>query len=226
MPAPDMRQYLRDNVGRTVITVAQGRPNKIVEVTNSRVLVQTETGRNYASIAKLQDLADRVFDGAVVEVPQRERSAFNVAVLATLPGVAHAITPRRVWLEGFAAVDAEFDELFPDGGVASATEGRERYRAHRLRERSAALARAKMAEVLKQTGLLACAACDFDFAERYGNLGEGFIECHHRTPLSDVGERETTLEDLSVVCANCHRMLHRSLDTLAVEDLRARLSQA
>lgn len=224
MPAPDMREYLLQLVGHTIHTVAREKPNTIIDVTPSTVLVETEKGhRNSASIAKLQTLADRVFDGEIVEVPLRERSAFNLAVMATLPGVAHALRPRRVWLEEFGGLDAEYAELVPQQDPASATEGRLRYRAHRVRERSAALVNAKKAEVLERTGRLACEVCDVDFAERYGDLGEGYIECHHRAPLSEVGERESTLEDLSVVCANCHRMLHRAVCTLTVEDLRGRL---
>ncbi len=225
MPAPDMREYLQERVGRTVFTVAENKPNTIVALTRKRVLVETGPGdQNYASIPDLQVLAERVFAGEIMEVPRHERSAFNVAVLVTLPGVAYALNPRRVWLEGFAALDAEFAELFPEEDSASATEGRWRYRTHRLRERSAALVRTKKADVLERTGRLACEACDLDYAERYGELGEGFIECHHRAPLSDSGERESTLDDLAVVCASCHRMLHRSLCTLTVEELGERLT--
>jgi hypothetical protein len=226
MPAPDMHEYLRQLVGQTVMTVARKKPNTIVDVTARRVLVETQTGhRNFASIPRLQALADGVFAGEIVEVPRHERSAFNIAVLATLPGVAYAVKPRRVWLEGFAALDAEFVELFPDDVPQHATEGRVMYRTHRLRERSAALCHAKKADVLMRTGRLACEACDLDYGERYGDLGSGFIEVHHRAPLSDEGERETTLDDLAVVCASCHRMLHRSLGALTVEELRRRLTR-
>ena len=31
---------------------------------------------------------------------------------------------------------------------------------------------------------------------------------------------KTTIDDLAMVCSNCHRMLHRSIDTLSVESLR------
>ena len=41
-------------------------------------------------------------------------------------------------------------------------------------------------------------------------LGDGFVECHHRTPLAALpGVTTTRLTDLAIVCANCHRMLHR-----------------
>jgi hypothetical protein len=223
MPAPDMRLYLQSLVGQTVFTVAQLKPNTIVEVGERQVLVRTETDTNPVSIAKLQEIADRVFAGEIVQVETRGRSAFYVAVLVTLPGVAYALNPRRVWLEGFGAIDSEFDDL-DLGEAASAVEGRLLYRAHRLRERSTTLARSKKADAVKRLGRLACECCDMDYAQQYGELGEGYIECHHRAPLADGGVRETTLADLALVCASCHRMLHRSLCSLRVDELRARIA--
>ena len=53
------------------------------------------------------------------------------------------------------------------------------------------------------------------------DLGEGFIECHHVTPVSELraGTR-TRLSDLAVVCSNCHRMLHRRRPWLTAAELR------
>ncbi|MFD7789740.1 HNH endonuclease [Streptomyces sp. NPDC059759] len=57
---------------------------------------------------------------------------------------------------------------------------------------------------------LQCEVCDFDFARVYGRLGVDYIEVHHVTPLHVAGTRETRLSDLACLCANCHRMCHRS----------------
>jgi 5-methylcytosine-specific restriction protein A len=74
--------------------------------------------------------------------------------------------------------------------------------------------------------LLLCEVCGFDFAAVYGKLGEGFAECHHRLPLAEYdAEAPTLLEDLAIVCANCHRMLHRSRPMMKVEDLRSLILQ-
>ena len=55
-----------------------------------------------------------------------------------------------------------------------------------------------------------CQACGFDFAKTYGELGKGFIEVHHVVPLSERGIAKTNpATDLTVLCANCHRMVHR-----------------
>ncbi|WP_345844985.1 HNH endonuclease [Shewanella algae] len=66
-----------------------------------------------------------------------------------------------------------------------------------------------------------CQACGFDFEKTYGILGINFIECHHKTPLSESDtEVKTKLEDVCVLCSNCHRMVHRTTPALEVETLR------
>jgi hypothetical protein len=221
MTAPDMRQLVRGLEGETLHTVARGRPNTIVRVTDDQALVETEDGhQNWASLEELQDYANRIFAGEEVVLPLRGRSAFHAAVLAALPELDYALDPRRFWLrEPPETFDREYDELFPDEDPTIAREGRVRYRQHRLRERSAALRRLKITAALRETGHLVCEACGFDFGAQYGPLGEGFIECHHRVQLADGDERETKLADLALLCANCHRMIHRAGADMSVEGL-------
>jgi 5-methylcytosine-specific restriction protein A len=108
-------------------------------------------------------------------------------------------------------------------GETTAVEGSVVFREHRARERDPRLVRKKKAVVLKATGRLACEACDLDFSERYGPLGDGFIECHHTVPLGPGSERVTRLSELAVLCSNCHRMVHRAPRLLTVAELRALL---
>lgn len=70
-----------------------------------------------------------------------------------------------------------------------------------------------------------CAVCGFDFAARYGDLGDGFIHVHHIRDLSLLGEdyKLEPIKDLRPVCPNCHAMLHRERPAMSVEDLRAHL---
>ncbi|MDM5358816.1 HNH endonuclease [Peribacillus sp. ACCC06369] len=63
--------------------------------------------------------------------------------------------------------------------------------------------------------------CRFDFKEHYGDIGEGYIEGHHTKPISEMGEDEQTkIEDIVLVCANCHRMLHRRRPWLSINELK------
>lgn len=100
-------------------------------------------------------------------------------------------------------------------------EGRPILRLHLSRERDPSLAKKKKQSVIDKTGKLACEICSVDFKKLYGELGDGFTECHHKNPLSLRQEnQETKLEDLAIVCANCHRMLHRRRPWLTIEGLK------
>ena len=63
-----------------------------------------------------------------------------------------------------------------------------------------------------------CAICNFNFEEKYGFHGKGFIEMHHLIPVSE-GKIILKINDLLPVCSNCHRMLHKGNITFAVEDI-------
>lgn len=71
-----------------------------------------------------------------------------------------------------------------------------------------------------------CQICSFNFAHVYGDRGEGYIEVHHSNPLSERSEKEwttllkTQIKDVSVLCANCHRMIHRSRPAWSLDQLR------
>lgn len=109
------------------------------------------------------------------------------------------------------------DEEFPEGKIIT--------RLHRLRERSSTLTKRKKLLVLKQDGTLTCEACDFNFAKVYGNSGIGYIECHHNMPLSTLSKSKSVrLSELSLVCSNCHRMIHRVRPWLSVQQLRMLLA--
>ncbi|WP_276208284.1 HNH endonuclease [Gracilibacillus sp. YIM 98692] len=70
-------------------------------------------------------------------------------------------------------------------------------------------------------GRLICEVCEFDFMERYGEIGDGYIEGHHTKPISEMSENEQTkVEDIALVCANCHRMLHRKRPWLSITELK------
>jgi len=110
-----------------------------------------------------------------------------------------------------------------ESDAISAIEGRKKFVTHLQRERKPWLVEAKKTKVLNETGRLACEACGFDFRKVYG---EDFAEAHHRAPLSAVEtDTETTLDDLAVLCANCHRMIHRTKPMESIEQFRKRLAR-
>ena len=95
-----------------------------------------------------------------------------------------------------------------DEDTPAATEGRRRWRTHLRRERDSGIIRQKKQAYRSATGGLKCEACKFDFDSVFG-LSE-FCEVHHLLPLAEEDdERTTRLEDLAVLCSNCHRAIHR-----------------
>ncbi|PPE65118.1 MrcB family domain-containing protein [Caldimonas caldifontis] len=113
----------------------------------------------------------------------------------------------------FERADAEEDE---------GTLGDEDLR--RLREHKRVERNRKLALRAKQAHGYVCKACGFDFEARYGVIGKSFIEAHHLTPLSEFKGQRLTLDpkrDFTVLCSNCHRMIHRTSFVHSVEEFRA-----
>lgn len=112
-----------------------------------------------------------------------------------------------------------------DDELEEAPEGRVLTRLHRSRERNRELVATRKARAERVTGRLCCEVCGFDFLERYGERGRGFIEAHHTRPVHTLQPGETTrLTDLALVCANCHRMIHARRPWLSLADLHALLT--
>jgi len=86
-------------------------------------------------------------------------------------------------------------------------EGKLLFRNHRIRERDSSISHKKKMIALAE-GKYKCEVCDFSYQDFYG---QDYIECHHKIPIS-MGERITKLDDLALVCSNCHRMLHRKIN--------------
>jgi predicted HNH restriction endonuclease len=108
----------------------------------------------------------------------------------------------------------------------SASEGRPKLICHLRRERNPQLAAHKKAEVLRRTGKLQCEVCDFDFEKVFGKIGKGFCEIHHKKPLSErTKNQKTKATDLSVLCSNCHRIIHRTEPIWSISKLRSHLQK-
>jgi len=115
-----------------------------------------------------------------------------------------------------------------DPNEQSFKEGKERFRLHRDKERNPNLIRqAKENWMTASKGNLSCDVCNFSFSKTYGKIGVGFIEAHHKIPISSFNS-DTVVEisDLAPVCSNCHSMLHRHHNPwLSVEQLKEMIIQ-
>jgi 5-methylcytosine-specific restriction protein A len=92
---------------------------------------------------------------------------------------------------------------------------------HQRRERARHLVEKRKALALSKHGKLECEVCGFNFATVYGDRGTGFIECHHTKPVETLGDgTRTRLQDLALVCSNCHRMIHAKRLWLTIAELK------
>lgn len=140
-----------------------------------------------------------------------------------LERLSHAAKLIRHGISSISKETLYFDE--PE--IAEAAEGRVITRIHRGRERSKKLVNSKKSSFLKKHGRLFCEACEFDFASTYGERGQGFIECHHTIPVNTLEEgAKTKLNDLVLLCSNCHRMVHAKAPWLTVEELKLLLAES
>ncbi|TGE09953.1 HNH endonuclease [Hymenobacter fodinae] len=132
---------------------------------------------------------------------------------------------RAVTLEP-EATHVEVPLIAEEDEALAFPEGKEKFRLHRIKERNRDLVKAVKERALLIDGNLCCQVCEFSFLEKYGALGEGFIEAHHLRPISELTEETLTqLDDLVLVCSNCHRMLHRRRPWLTLEDLKLLVQQ-
>lgn len=92
-------------------------------------------------------------------------------------------------------------------------EGEVRHRMIAHRRRESLLRTAKIDDASgRNGGHLVCEVkgCGFDFFAAYGELGSGYAHVHHRRGLANYqGVEKTRLDELAIVCANCHAMIHR-----------------
>jgi 5-methylcytosine-specific restriction protein A len=143
--------------------------------------------------------------------------SFGVTYETTLPEEESLVADlkgmvRLYRLLTYRGISGGEDEAQPDSVPSQGVWGIEdlrRYRLHRRIDRNRRLA----LEAKKVHGCV-CEACGFDFQERYGELGRDYIEAHHLVPLVDLPrDIPVSLDarsDFAVLCANCHRMIHRS----------------
>jgi 5-methylcytosine-specific restriction enzyme A len=106
------------------------------------------------------------------------------------------------------------------GGPCYAVFLKRHYVAHREIERNPNAAKAA-----KKVHGYVCQVCSFDFGTVYGGTAREYIEAHHLVPLADIPEGESVKldpkNDFAVLCANCHRTIHRKGMPKDVTALRA-----
>jgi len=130
--------------------------------------------------------------------------------------------PRKYWrliLENDFDSNVQTDGEFPEGKIAE--------RLHKLRERNSEVVKLAKLNFKHKHGKVFCQACNFDFENVYGELGVDFIEGHHTIAVSDMAVgHKTKVEDIVLLCSNCHRMIHTKKPWLNMDQLLQLIKQS
>ena len=117
-----------------------------------------------------------------------------------LAGLIRAGVKQADVLQAAPDIDEE-DEFF---------EGRVITQNHKRRERSPQLRRHLLASRRKR-GELKCDMCHAGSSSLDPVFEDASFEVHHLVPVSTVEARNTKLSDVALLCASCHRLLHRAI---------------
>lgn len=161
----------------------------------------------------------------------------NIRQVAGGQGLPHtARTDREVW-EDFggnqaatataaarirsglqiARVDEPPDEDF------EFAEGRAVTEAHKRIERNKSI-RKKLLKARRAAEALRCELCRCTGEQLDESVRESIFEAHHTKPIAQAGEVKTKLSDMALLCANCHRLIHRLMNMrkgwISIEDAK------
>jgi 5-methylcytosine-specific restriction endonuclease McrA len=218
----DLLAYARSSRGKSVYNAVRV-PSRTFQYALSKIsAIPTKDWRDHELFIKAAAEAKKI---------SPFKSSFSEGVVRHIETLLRAKLPRPAYFEPSTKI------LRPKVGRSDAppelldmprvgTEGHRRLVSHLYIERDRGLVERKKREVLGAEGRLACEVCRFDFSV-YKKLGEEFCEVHHLHPLSKTNaEVHTSLSDLAVVCANCHRMVHRGGQSRSLTKVRASLNRA
>ncbi|SHJ76863.1 MrcB family domain-containing protein [Halodesulfovibrio aestuarii] len=118
--------------------------------------------------------------------------------------------------------DSKRSKKSKDAKKKTSLNEKRQYSLHKKIDRNSVL----IAEVKKVKGYR-CEVCGMSLEEKYGDLGREYIEAHHLVPISTLEEEveipHDPVHDFAVLCANCHRMIHRLDDPSDLSQLQQRI---
>lgn len=175
-----------------------------------------EVAKNYPKIAAaIKDHAAAIMGGVNTRAIRLAADTY-IAEQAEHFGMTNAGSATKlILIESLPETDLE-DEIV-------GKEGRMLTRVHAYKERDR-----KFAEMVrrhykvKNGGKLWCVACDLQPETLYDDRGERCIEAHHKIPIEELQpDSITRVDDMAMVCASCHRVIHSQKPCLTIEEVRA-----
>ncbi|RIV85955.1 HNH endonuclease [Aurantiacibacter zhengii] len=218
LPAAQLRQVTAKHVEKAVADIASGK-----------VATNFSMSRDYdLMVAGGIRLAPKQVFGRALELalgieafPEHFSAGLGTPCFQALEAAGYAIVPKpeaSIALANRERSTASIDEdqpssMFPDED-RKFVEGSAKRANHLLRERNRALVAEFKTAFRAKHGHFHCENCKNDWRDQYGEaIAEACFEAHHAvTQVADMLEdHQTTIADLQLLCANCHRAEHRRM---------------
>jgi predicted HNH restriction endonuclease len=217
----DFLQTVTENEGEVLSTSGGRATFRLGKSTRGVQFTPISSGMN-------RDLNQEAIE-RYLEVFNQSQSTNTTDYTDAMRNASYVLAIIKLWIGQQPQAPLVNDGTSESGNIDpefSAPEGDLKVRSHRQRERSRELVTmAKLVFKKQNQGRLFCEVCGFNFGEAYE--APDFIEVHHRIPLRDLKPgAKTKLSDLAMVCANCHRMLHRGHPWPTVEGLKYKINAA
>jgi 5-methylcytosine-specific restriction endonuclease McrA len=194
-------------VGRVVEAPTQARSVRHPEALGEDLWVENEADPYELKTGiALSETRLTLEDGMVSRGSVKEDSILSSSTIITVPNG----TVFRLSANERSALENLWGASVVAASTVGVTEGQRRLRAHYARERSPRLRQDKLKEFRQAHGTLRCEICGFDDSSHHtAPFKDRAFEVHHKNPLAGAATPvRTTLKDLAVLCANCHRAVH------------------
>lgn len=189
-------------------------PSRFIGYIENKIEIHTESHKDGRETNKA--IVDILFDKPVPD-DNLERMYFDYCnQLGIQPNDKGTFgSQRKFW-----RINIEKDFSSNIGLTGEFPEGKIVERTHNSRERNYQVISLAKERFKKLHGRLFCQVCEFNFEEKYGEIGKNFIEGHHTIAVSDMTPgHNTKVEDIAMLCANCHRMVHKKRPWLSMDEL-------
>lgn len=152
---------------------------------------------------KIQNLRSALIGGGLSNTSKMDRQ------LSAELGENRDEVSRLARLVRLTAVRLDVDDFeMSDDFVGEFYEGKSVFAIHRKTERHKGLRNKLLSK--RSDDQLACEICGLSRPDLTRTIHESFFEVHHIVPLSELhGEQDTKLADVALLCACCHRGIHK-----------------
>jgi len=194
-------------VGRVVEAPTQARRVRYPEALGDDLWVANEADPDELKTGiELRETRLTLEEGMVSRESARDDSTLSSSTIITVPNG----TVFRLSANELSALENLWGSPVVAASTAGVSEGQRHLRAHYARERSPRLRQDKLKEFRQVHGSLRCEICSFDASSHHpAPFADRAFEVHHKNPLAGAtAPVRTTLKDLAVLCANCHRAVH------------------